>query len=60
MTDQATVTINNIDYDTSSMSDADIETLNSMSGFNYSSGSPQENSDQLDAACAAFVQSLSA
>ena len=58
MTDQSTVTINNIDYDTSNMSDPDIEILNSMSSLAYVGGSPQESSDQLDAACASFVHSL--
>lgn len=50
MTDDATVTINNIDYDTSNMSSSDIEILKSMSNLNI---------NVIDEACDAFMKSLS-
>ncbi len=50
MTDEATVTINNIDYDTSNMSNADIEILKSMSNLNVG---------EIDEACDTFMKSLS-
>ena len=49
MTDQTTVTINNIDYDISNMSDPDVDMLNSLSDLDL---------DRIDEACEAFVQSL--
>ena len=57
MTDQTTVTINNINYDVSNMSTSDIDILSSMADLTFNTGSAQLDSDQLDAAFYYFVQS---
>lgn len=54
---QTTVTINSIDYNVTHLGDSELEILNVMANSIYSTVSTQSNSDQLDAACRAFIES---
>lgn len=56
MTDQTIVTINSIDYNVTHLGDSELEVLNLMANSIYSTVSTQSNSDQLDAACRAFIE----
>jgi hypothetical protein len=56
VTDQTIVTINSIDYNVTHLGDSELEVLNLMANSIYSTVSTQSNSDQLDAACRAFIE----